>query len=107
MVFLRENSTPTISHCCRKPPVTRSTANFHAGPYSRRMESGRNGSNVYKVKQLGGADLAGEARLGDLSVSETEGRRMAVMQRGARRCHATQTKGRHNTILSPNAAAAQ
>ena len=74
---------------------------------SSTKESGRKGSNVYEVNQwlwrfrgnlkpgLGGPSL---------SVSETEVRRMAVMQEGARCGHAALTKRRSN---APKEAAAQ
>ena len=39
-----------------------------------------------------GAGGLGKPRLGGLSVGDTEGRRTAVMQAGARRGHATRTK---------------
>ena len=55
-------------------------------------KSARKGSNVYEVNiwlwQFG----LGGPRLGGLSVGDTEERRIAVMQDGARRGHATRTK---------------
>ena len=74
------------------------------GQEPSRSQVGRKGSNVYEVNQW----LFGFGRskpcLGGLSVSETEGQLMAVMQEGARRGHATLTKRRSN---APKAAAAQ
>ena len=57
-------------------------------------ESGGKESNVYEVNQWLWRFVMSKPRLGGLSVSVTEERRMAVMQEGARRDHVTGTKRR-------------
>ena len=87
-LFLHGNSTPTIPHQLSKHQRSK----FPYGRADASDRSGRKGSNVYEVNiwlwQFG----RGRPRLGGLSVGDTEERRIAVMQDGARRGHATRTK---------------
>ena len=96
-LFLRGNSTPTIPHCPSLRNLQRSKFPYSCADVGGHVakESGRKGSNDYEVNQWLWRFGRGKPRLGGLSVSasETEERRMAVMQEGARRGHATRPKG--------------
>ena len=87
-LFLHDNSTPTILHQLRKHQHSK----FPYGSADTSDKSGRKGSNVYEVNQWLWQFGRGKPRLGGLSVVDTEGRRIAVMQGGAKRGHATRTK---------------
>jgi len=87
-LFLHGNSTPTIPHQLRK--LQRSKFPYDSADASDK--SGRKGSNVYEVNLWLWQFGRGKPRLGGLSVGKTEERRIAVMQTGARRGHATRTK---------------
>ena len=88
-LFLRRNSIQTIPHCFRNLQRCEFRADVS-------KESGRKGSNVYEVNQWLLLFGRGKPRLGDLSVSDSEELRMAVMQEGTRRGHATRTNRRHD-----------
>jgi hypothetical protein len=87
-LFLHGNSTPTIPHQLRKHQRSK----FPYGCADASDKSGRKGSNVYEVNQWLWQFGRGKPRLGGLSVVDTEERRIAVMQGGAKRGHATRTK---------------
>ncbi len=78
-------------------PSHTSSVSISAGkfPYDRADasdKSGRKGSNVYEANLWLWQFGRGKPRLGGLSVGDTEERQIAVLQGGARRCHATRTK---------------
>ena len=83
-LFLRGNITPTIPHYFRN--LQRSE--FPYGSADDSNDSGRKGSNVYKLNQWLWEFGRGKPRFGGLSDSvggKTEERRIAVMQNGP--CH--------------------
>jgi hypothetical protein len=77
-LFLHGNSTPTIPHQLRH--LQRSK--FPYGCADASGESGRKGSNVYELNQWMWEFGRGKPRLGGLSVTETEERRIAVRKEG-------------------------
>ena len=84
-LFLHGNSTPTIAHLlCH---LQRSK--FPHGCADATDESGRKGSNVYEVNQWMWEFGLGKPRLGGLSVTETEERRIAVRTEAGRRAQST------------------
>ena len=84
-LFLHSNSTPTIPHELRH--LQRSK--FPHGCADAADESGRKGSNVYEVNQWMWEFGRGKPRLGGLSVTETEERRIAVRTEAGRRAQST------------------
>ena len=84
-LFLHSNSTPTIPHELRH--LQRSK--FPHGCADAADESGRKGSNVYDVNQWMWEFGRGKPRLGGLSVTETEERRIAVRTEAGRRAQST------------------
>ena len=89
-LFLQGNSTPTIPHLLRQHRSSR----FPHGLPDAADESGRKGSNVYEINRWLWQFGRGKPRLGNLSVAESEERRIAVKQGGARRGHETRTRRR-------------
>ena len=84
-LFLHGNSTPTIPHELRH--LQRSK--FPHCCADAADESGRKGSNVYEVNQWMWEFGRGKPRLGGLSVTETEERRIAVRTEAGRRAQST------------------
>ena len=99
-LFLHGNSTPTIPHELRH--LQRSK--FPHGCADASGESGRKGSNVYEVNQWMWEFGRGKPRLGGLSVTETEERRISVRKEGCRRAQSTKSR---RSRKAPKAAAAQ
>ena len=79
------NSTPTIPHELRHLQSSK----FPHGCADAADESGRKGSNVYEVNQWMWEFGLGKPRLGGLSVTETEERRIAVRTEAGRRAQST------------------
>ena len=99
-LFLHGNSTPTIPHEFRH--LNRSK--FQYGCADASGESGRKGSNVYEVNLWMWEFGRGKPRLGGLSVTETEERRIAARTEAGRRSMST---GARRSQRAPKAAAAK
>jgi len=89
-LFLLGNSTPTIPHELRKHRRSK----FPYGEADAADASGKRGSNVYELNQWLWQFGRGKPRLGGLSVSATEERRIAEMQDSAKRGHETRVRRR-------------
>jgi hypothetical protein len=89
-LFLLGNSTPTIPHELRK----HLRGKFPYGEADAADASGKRGSNVYEVNQWLWQFGRGKPRLGGLSVSATEERRIAELQDSARRGQETRVRRR-------------
>jgi len=89
-LFLLGNSTPTIPHELRKHRRSK----FPYGEADAADASGKRGSNVYEVNQWLWQFGRGKPRLGGLSVSATEERRIAELQDSARRGQETRVRRR-------------
>ena len=86
--FLQGNATPTIPH---KLQHLKASA-FQYGIADAAAADGRRGSNVYEVNAWLWQFGRGWPRLGGLSVLETEDRREAVVQAGAKRSQETRRR---------------
>ena len=90
-LFLHGNSTPTIPHQLRH--LQRSKFPYGCTDASDESGTGK-GSNVYEVNQWMWEFGRGKPRLGGLSVTETEQRRIAVRKEAARRAQTTRDVSR-------------
>ena len=91
-LFLLGNSTPTIPHELRKH--WREKFPYGAADAADASGTGKRGSNVYEVNQWLWQFGRGKPRLGGLSVSATEERRIAELQDSARRGQETRVRRR-------------
>ena len=92
-LFLLGNSTPTIPHQLRQHTGRRSR--FPHGLADTADASSKEGSNVYELKQWLWEFGRGKPRLGGLSVTATEERRIAVAKGGAKKALATRVRRSH------------
>ena len=86
--FLDGNSTPTIPHKLRHLKAS----TFPHGTTDVAAADGRRGSNVYEVNPWLWQFGRGRPRLGGLSVTETEERRILIARTGAVKSHETRRR---------------